>query len=40
MKAYAVEWDNDASDQLALIYLRVADPNTIWPAQYRADRKL
>jgi hypothetical protein len=40
MQAYTVEWDNDASDQLALLYLRVADPNTIWPAQYRADRKL
>ncbi len=40
MKAFQVEWDDDASDKLALLYLLVSDPNTIWPAQYRADRKL
>jgi hypothetical protein len=40
MKAFHVEWDDDASNNLALLYLLINDPNTIWPAQYRADRKL
>jgi hypothetical protein len=40
MKAYGVEWDDAAADLLAAHYLRVSDPNTIWPAQYRADRRL
>lgn len=40
MKAFKVEWDDEASDKLALLYMLVNDPNTLWPAQYRADRKL
>ncbi len=40
MKAYQVEWNAPATDLLADAYFRVSDPNIIWPAQYRADRKL
>ena len=40
MKAFTVDWDEASSNRLALLYQSVADPNTIWPAQYRADRIL
>jgi hypothetical protein len=40
MKAYSVDWDDTASDLLAALYLRVSDPNIIWPAQHKADRLL
>ena len=40
MKSYQVEWDKTAEDLLATFYLRIKDPNTVWPAQYRADRRL
>jgi hypothetical protein len=40
MKAFTVEWDHAAESRLALLYMNVGDPNTLWPAQYRADRTL
>lgn len=40
MKAFDVDWDDDASNSLALLYMLVKDPNSLWPAGYRADRKL
>jgi hypothetical protein len=40
MKAFTVEWDSAVEDELALLFLRAGDPNAIWPAQYKVDRKL
>lgn len=40
MKAFAVDWDDAAEQALALVYMRVGDPNDVWPAQYRIDRVL
>jgi mRNA-degrading endonuclease RelE of RelBE toxin-antitoxin system len=40
MKPYEVLWDQDAETQLATIFLTSSDPNLLWPAQDRADRKL
>ena len=40
MKAFEVTWDFDAETALARIYLIAKDPNSIWPAQHKVDRKL
>ena len=40
MRNFEVQWNPDAEDLLATLYMRVSDPNTVWPAQYRADRRL
>lgn len=40
MKSFEVTWDFDAETALARIYLIAKDPNSIWPAQHKVDRKL
>jgi hypothetical protein len=40
MKPYVVEWDDEATRMLADIFLRALNPNVLWPAQDRADRRL
>lgn len=40
MKSYEVEWEDDASSALAQLYLHSSEPNSLWPAQHRADRRL
>lgn len=40
MKAYDVDWDDEALSVLLGLYLRASDPSALAPAQHRADRKL
>jgi hypothetical protein len=40
MSTYNVEWEEVAVDLLAGLFLRVSDPNSLWPAQHRADQIL
>ena len=40
MKPYIVEWDDEATEMLADIFLRAVDPDELWQVQYRADHRL
>lgn len=40
MKSFVVEWDDEATRMLADIYVNSADPDSLWPAQDKADRLL
>jgi plasmid stabilization system protein ParE len=40
MTAFTVEWDTEAENQLADIWLRSSDPNGVTQAQATADRML
>ncbi|HZZ77292.1 MAG TPA: hypothetical protein VFE62_02170 [Gemmataceae bacterium] len=40
MKVYTVDWDDEATQMLADIFVSAPDPNALWPAQAQADRLL
>jgi hypothetical protein len=40
MKAFEVEWNDEATQMLVDVYLNASDPTAIRPAQHRVDRRL